>query len=138
MPQRAERRPFLAATLSVIQPGLGHLYLRQWFRAALWAALWCGTLGVVLAMLGLELTLVETVAALTGVFALVEGFPPEAVVSMLAVVAFGAMDAYWLAARNNSRLASEVGRCPHCGKQLDPSLEFCQWCTTPLEGDESR
>ena len=23
-------------------------------------------------------------------------------------------------------------RCPHCGKELDPDLDFCPWCTTRL------
>ncbi|WP_336021696.1 zinc ribbon domain-containing protein [Halobellus salinisoli] len=23
--------------------------------------------------------------------------------------------------------------CPHCGKELDPELDFCPWCTTRLD-----
>lgn len=127
----------MAAMLSFVQPGVGHLYLREWARAVLWAALWFGSLGLVVFTVGLELSATETVAALAGVFALVEGFPTEGVASMVAVAVFATLDAYWLAARNNHRLAGEVGACPHCGKELDPALDFCHWCTTPLEGEES-
>jgi len=136
MTQRADRRPFVAGLLSFVQPGLGHLYLRHWVRAALWATLWFGTLGLVLATLGLELTAVETLAALSGVFALVEGIPTEAVLSLFAVTAFATMDAYWLAAREGHSIAPE-GDCPHCGRELDPSLDFCHWCTASLESEES-
>ena len=137
MSQRTERRPVLAAMLSFVQPGVGHLYLREWARAVLWGALWFGSVGLVVSTVGLELSATETVAALAGMFALVEGFPTEAVVSMVAVAAFATLDAYWLAARNNHRLAGDVGQCPHCGKDLDPTLDFCHWCTTPLEGEDS-
>ena len=127
----------MAAMLSFVQPGVGHLYLREWARAGLWAAMWFGSLGLVVSAVGLELSATETVAAVAGVFALVEGFPTEGVASMVAVAIFATLDAYWLAARNNHRLAGEVGNCPHCGKELDPTLDFCHWCTTPLEGEES-
>ncbi|WP_455429265.1 DUF7575 domain-containing protein [Haloterrigena gelatinilytica] len=23
--------------------------------------------------------------------------------------------------------------CHHCGESLDPDLEFCHWCTRPVE-----
>ncbi|EMA59895.1 zinc ribbon domain-containing protein [Halorubrum kocurii] len=29
--------------------------------------------------------------------------------------------------------ASETASCPHCGRQADAELEFCQWCAEPLE-----
>ena len=137
MSQRAARRPLVAAMLSFVQPGLGHLYLREWLRAGLWAALWVGSLGLVLSAAGLELSSAETVAALAGVFALVEGFPNGAVLSMVAVAAFATLDAYRLAARDGHRTAGDVGRCPDCGKELDPALDFCHWCTTTLDGEGS-
>ena len=39
MSQQTEKRPLVAALLSFLQPGLGHLYLREWLRAILWAGL---------------------------------------------------------------------------------------------------
>lgn len=137
MSQRAARRPLVAAMLSFVQPGLGHLYLREWFRAGLWATLWVGSLGLVLSAAGLELSSAETVAALAGVFAVIEGFPTGAVLSMVAVAVFATLDAYWLAARDDRRLAGDVGRCPDCGKELDPTLDFCHWCTATLDGEGS-
>ena len=47
MSQQTEKRPLVAALLSFLQPGLGHLYLREWLRAVLWAGLWVGSLVVV-------------------------------------------------------------------------------------------
>jgi len=125
MSQDTEKRPILAAVLSVIQPGLGHLYLREWLRAVLWAGVWLGSLAVVIASAGLEPAGLEAVAAAFGVFP----GAPVAVLAMVAVEAFAALDAYWLTARNNHRLRDGVGRCPHCGRELDPTLEFCHWCT---------
>lgn len=137
MAQRSSRRPVLAAMLSFVQPGVGHLYLREWLRAGLWVALWFGSLGLVVSTVELELSRVETVAALAGAFSLVEGFPNEAVLSMVTVAIFATLDAYWLASRNNDRLESARRRCPRCGKELDPTLEFCHWCTATLDGDDS-
>lgn len=127
----------MAAMLSFVQPGVGHLYLREWLRAVLWGGMWLGSLALIVSTVGLELSTTEALAAFAGMFALVEGFPTEAVVSMVAVALFATLDAYWLAARNNHRLDGAVGRCPHCGRELDPTLEFCHWCTASLEGEES-
>ena len=29
--------------------------------------------------------------------------------------------------------ATETASCPHCGREADAELEFCQWCAEPLE-----
>lgn len=29
--------------------------------------------------------------------------------------------------------ATETASCPHCGRETDATLEFCQWCAEPLE-----
>lgn len=134
MSQDTEKRPLLAALLSFLQPGLGHLYLREWLRACLWAGVWLGSLAVVVASAGIELSGVESLAAAFGFFQGAAGFPPEAALAMVAVTAFATLDAYWLTARNNHRLRDHAGRCEHCGKELDPTLEFCHWCTEPRDG----
>ena len=133
MSQDTEKRPLLAAALSFFQPGLGHLYFREWLRAILWAGVWLGSLAVVVASAGLELTNLESLAAAFGFFPGSAGFPPEAALAMIAVTAFATLDAYWLTNRNNHRLRSDTGRCQACGEQLDPTLEFCHWCTEPRE-----
>jgi hypothetical protein len=137
MSQESERHPLLAAALSALQPGVGHLYLREPFRACMWAGIWLGSLALVVATAGVDLAAAESVALALGVFPVAEGFPFEAVLSMVAVTAFATLDAYWLAGRNNHRLRDGVGRCPHCGRELDPTLEFCHWCTEPRENDET-
>lgn len=32
---------------------------------------------------------------------------------------------------------AETVSCPHCGKDADPDLSFCHWCTEPLPWAES-
>lgn len=29
--------------------------------------------------------------------------------------------------------SDDAGSCPNCGKELDPELDFCPWCTTRLD-----
>lgn len=137
MSQSTERRPFLAALLTVVQPGVGHCYLREWLRGCLWAGVWAGALVVLVDSAGVELGVLEWVAVGFGVFPAAAGFPFEATLSMFAVTAFATLDAYWLAARNNHRLQDDIGRCPHCGREMDPTLEFCHWCTEPRDGEGS-
>lgn len=135
MSQDTEKRPLLAALLTFFQPGLGHLYLREWLRAVLWAGVWIGSLVVVVTSAGLDLTGLESLAAAFGFFPGADGFPPEAALAMVAVTAFATLDAYWLTARNNHQLRDNVGRCPHCGRELDPTLAFCHWCTEPRDDE---
>ncbi|WP_049986392.1 DUF7575 domain-containing protein [Halobellus rufus] len=36
-----------------------------------------------------------------------------------------------------SAVGSEgAGSCPNCGKELDPELDFCPWCTTRLDSTD--
>lgn len=134
--EHSRKRPWVAALLAVVIPGLGHLYIRMWLRAALWFALYFVTI---------EFLVPD------------EAFPPEALsVSAFAdasgalplsiallIVFIGAMnvvDAYLLTKRLNTLSRRRAGvspaSCPHCGKDLDEDLDFCHWCTTPLSTDE--
>jgi hypothetical protein len=129
---RGNRRRFVAAMLSFLQPGIGHVYLREWLRAALWGIVWAGSLLVVLTTAGVEPSARNLLATTTGFFSVVEGFPIEAALAMFTVTVLATIDAYWLAARENRRIG-EATRCPNCGKELDPTLEFCHWCTARLD-----
>jgi hypothetical protein len=135
MSQERERRPVLAALLSVLQPGLGHVYLREWLRACLWAGVWTVSLAGVAVSAGVDLTDAESVVVAFGLFPGASGLPPEAALAIVAVTAVSTLDAYWLTARNNHRIRKEASRCPHCGRGLDPTLSFCHWCTEPRDGD---
>lgn len=128
-----DRRPLVAALLSFLQPGLGHLYLRAWLRAVLWAVLWAGSFGLLVTTTGVDLSAVDLLAAVFGLFSLVENFPVEAALAMFAVTVFATLDSYWLAAHDRQQARNDAAGCPHCGKELDPTLEFCHWCTTRLD-----
>jgi hypothetical protein len=119
------RRPVVAACLSLLVVGLGHAYLRRWWRGLGWAALTVGTASVWLQRGTLT-------AATTG-----ETLDPLALVPVLAVGGMAAADAYVLA-RADGSISVDVGdtieKCPHCGKVVDPDLDFCHWCTSDLTG----
>lgn len=136
MTGRNGRRRLVAALLSFLQPGIGHVYLREWLRAVLWGTVWAGSLGLILTTAGIEISARNLLASAGGFFAVVEGFPVEAALAMFAVTLFATMDAYWLAAREDHRI-HDPSLCPNCGKELDPTLEFCHWCTTQLTEDEA-
>ncbi|MFC6941405.1 zinc ribbon domain-containing protein [Salinirubellus sp. GCM10025818] len=118
----SRKRPWLAALLAAVATGLGHLYLRRWGRAAGWLAV----------LSGVTVFLVDPAA----VDALVNGGPvdPAALAPILVVGGLSVVDAYLLAHVQNAlaRLTVSSGgrltHCPSCGRELDPDIEFCQWC----------
>lgn len=133
----ASKRPWLAAVLSVVYPGLGHLYLRAWFRAALWIALVYATVAAVVPESALAAAEGGGPAAtLDAAVRTARTLPAESSLSLLAVTAFSVVDAYWLAVRRRRRREEEsAARCPDCGKEVDDDLAFCQWCASPLEAE---
>lgn len=126
------RRPWLAAVLGVLVTGAGHVYLRRWRRALGWLALLFGV-----STLLVDPEALEALAAGDAID-LVE-LAPTLLVGGLSVV-----DAYFVTRAQNRREeassapSTEAGDndtvyCPNCGKELDTDLDFCQWCTTPLD-----
>lgn len=124
----SRKRPWLAAVLAALATGLGHLYLRRLRRAAGW----------LVALLGVSFLFVDGGA----LAALVRGDPvdPLAVAPVVFVGALSVIDAY-LVARAQNALArvtatpdGAVTHCPNCGRELDPGIDFCHWCTTDLSG----
>jgi hypothetical protein len=113
---------------SLFIAGAGHVYLREWRRAAAWFAAGVGTLVAAAFALGDPASI--TLGSLPLPVAV-----PFAVVLLASVV-----DAYSLARRRPRRSSGPDGpACPHCGRPVDASLDFCQWCTEPLEpGDVDR
>jgi len=126
----SRKRPWLAAVLAVVATGLGHIYLRRVRRAVGWLA----------ALLGVSYLFVDG-SALT---ALINGgpFDPLAVAPVAFVGALSVIDAYLIARAHNAvaRITAmpdgTVTHCPNCGRELDPSIDFCHWCTTDLSGLE--
>ena len=116
-------RPVVAAVLALVAAGLGHVYLRRWGRAIAWF-----------------LTVVATGFVLLTLFADpsagVDDWPLVVVLPVVGLFVLSAIDAYRLAVElrdRNRRAEAEVegggATCPNCGRDIDPELDFCHWCT---------
>lgn len=126
MSENGTKRPWLAALLAVL-PGLGHVYLRLWGRALLWAGTTAVTVVVFLPDGGLAVARQEGIAAL-GV-----SLTGTALFMLSSVTAVAALDAYWHASHGAASDRGPNGAaCPECGRQVDGDLDFCQWCTAEL------
>jgi hypothetical protein len=123
------KRPWLAALLSVLYPGLGHVYLRLWGRALLWF------LSIVTATALLVPT--EAYPSTLSVSAAMEAaqaLPLTVSLTILLMTLLNVLDAYMMAKQSGDGGGSEdEATCPNCGKEVDEDLNFCQWCTTELE-----
>jgi hypothetical protein len=136
----SQRRPWLAAVLAFVYPGLGHVYLREWLRALLWFLLSVSTLFYVFDDATLQSGSIDAVLDAQA------SLPLWAATLLLAVTAFSIADAYWLASRGReaptARDAASVAvddgpsaagadeRCQNCGRQFDDEYDFCPWCAT--------
>ncbi len=126
----SQRRPVVAAAFALVVPGAGHAYARAWIRALLWAALFVTSLWF--------LTPDGLLAGVPSFDVLADAYSdtPDLVLFALAVWVMNVVDAYLTTSRRNRRV-SDGQSCPHCGKRIDGDLEFCYWCTTPLDSHES-
>ena len=132
-------RPWLAGALALAITGAGHAYLRRWARA----------LGWLLLAFGVTVTFVPDSAVLA--FA-EEGVVSTALAPTFVVVLASVVDAYALARRlcdpagapataddpaavaGDRRRVKEGDDCPECGREIDPELDFCPWCSARLTG----
>ena len=132
----SRKRPWLAAALSVLIPGLGHLYLRLWGRALLWLGL-----SILASFLVFPSGALPSSASVDAILSASNALSPQATVLIFGVSMLCVIDAYMMAQRINNLLTrtqrindgESPRRCPNCGKELDPDIEFCHWCTTELE-----
>ncbi|MFW5965511.1 MAG: DUF7575 domain-containing protein [Halodesulfurarchaeum sp.] len=121
-----QKRPWLAALLGVLITGLGHLYLRRWWRALAWVLAAFATAFLVLDPEVLALSPTEPVDV-------------RLVWPILGVVALSAVDAYLVAKLDNSIAARQTQpeeptrSCPNCGRDIEGELDFCTWCGEELE-----
>ncbi|WP_254273673.1 DUF6677 family protein [Haloarcula marina] len=132
MTQTGRKRPWLAAVLAFLYPGLGHVYLREWLRAILWFGLVVSTTTL---LVGESTTApLSDGFSLEGVLAVSQNMPIEATAALLAITALSMADAYWMATRGNTVTEVVEGiKCPNCGKELDEDIDFCHWCTAELD-----
>jgi hypothetical protein len=128
---RSWARTAVAVLGAFLFPGLGHLFLREWVRGLLWAA------GMTTAAAVLLEPPPESMGALEGALTVVREAPPEVSAALFALVVLNAVDAALLSRRDAPGGADGptdgAGSCPSCGKDLDEDLDFCPWCTTPLD-----
>ncbi|MFA9415772.1 zinc ribbon domain-containing protein [Natrinema sp. HArc-T2] len=131
-------RAILAAGLSVILPGAGHVLARDWLRAAVFAGLFLAASAFLLPIEQLAAaqpaSYDEAIAQAT---AMAEDTDPMAQFSLSFIALFAAIDATFraLGYPSGGDENADGTTCPHCGKDVDPDLEFCHWCTTRLEPD---
>ena len=123
-------RAAFAAVLAVLYPGLGHVYLREWLRALMWFGLALMTAAMVVPE--------STVTALetNGLAALADAsaeLPLDALIALAGVRLLNAVDAAWIGLQTKPIRGPEGPTCPHCGKDIDPDLEFCHWCTRAID-----
>lgn len=134
MARVGRKRPWLAVLLAVLQPGLGHVYLRRWWRAMLWFGLAVTTaLVFVPEMTGPSPDTIQGV--IESVVATRRSLPAYAAAALFSVRLLNTLDAYWLALRGNAAEGVAGETCPSCGKEIDDDLSFCHWCTTRLDAD---
>jgi len=124
--QKTHKRRWLAVLLA-LYPGLGHVYLREWFRAMVWFGLVITSTVLLVPPTSLPETMSVTAVA-TASRQLSEGV----VVVVLGITVLSMVDAYWIATRGEQASEEGVRRCPSCSKETDEELDFCHWCTTRL------
>lgn len=131
------RRSLVASTLALVYPGLGHLYLRAWLRAIAW---------FVVALIAAAMVMPESAYAayeaegFSGLLEASQNLPMDVILSMLVVRVLNAVDAYLTGLQQSVTKAepeTAAGTCPECGKELDEELDFCPWCTTRLETEDT-
>jgi hypothetical protein len=125
-------RAIAVAICSFVFPGLGQAILKQWVRAFLFGSLALATFAffapdlAITADMGVEGALAEA-QRVTNELSLAGNVA-------LTVVQFAAMlDAYLHAIQDPHRQSGEGPTCPRCGREIEPSHGFCQWCTYEFE-----
>ena len=132
-----QKRPWLAALLAILYPGLGHVYLRKWGRALLWFLII-----ITSSTLLIPQDAVPSTLSFDALLAAGRAVPLPVSVAILMLTFLSMADAYWLARRSGEEPVQSAGptsaegdtqTCPNCGKELDADLDFCHWCTTKLD-----
>lgn len=126
-------RAAIAIGLSVLYPGLGHVYLREWIRAIAWFAI-----AIFAAMLVMPVELIEATETegLSVLLRTSEFLTFEAITALLAIRMLNAIDAAILALKPTEP-EPPTNSCPNCGGELDDDIDFCPWCTLQLDSTDN-
>ncbi|MFD1597912.1 DUF7575 domain-containing protein [Halobellus rarus] len=163
MDRKRGKRPWLAALLGTLATGLGHFYLRRWRRGLAWfaAAVIVSYLFVppeaAQALLSgegsdpadLAPVFAVGIASIADAYVLARRRQQQARSEGTTRTADGAaglngdgretgLAATATMGSDGPSVASDAESCPNCGKELDPELDFCPWCTTRLDTDDGR
>jgi len=155
--RRQGKRPWLAALLGTLATGLGHFYLRRWRRGLGWflvavvTSVFFVPADAARALLsgggGDPATLfpmfVVGVASVADAYVLARLRQREARLQADETSAGGTPEDRAAVSTTSGPAepgaaddSPTAGTCPNCGKDLDPDLDFCPWCTTRLESAE--
>ncbi len=143
------KRPWLAALLAILYPGLGHVYLRKWGRALLWFLVIISSSTFLIPQNAVPETL-----SMEELIAAGQAVPLPVSLAILTLTFLSMADAYWIARRTGEQAASpdlpdseirdgakqpdsDTRSCPNCGKEVDEDIDFCHWCTTKLDEPEN-
>ncbi|MFC7324264.1 zinc ribbon domain-containing protein [Halorubrum rutilum] len=163
MTDRSRRRPWLAALLALVVSGLGHAYLRRWARALGWyVAVTAAVVALVpdAAVDGLIAGDVPPLADVAPAVLVVAASVIDAYVTAhrqnreyererrtASEPADREASAERMDAASGTSATTEprdppasdetpdadAAPCPHCGRETDPSFDFCQWCAEPID-----
>lgn len=100
--------------------GAGHAYLCRWRRAAAW---FTGVLGVSL----VSVFLFADPQAVTA-----ESLPTAVLVPLVVALVASVVDVSRVA-RSPAARTDDDPTCRSCGRSLDPTLEFCWYCSAPAD-----
>lgn len=122
-------RALVAASLSLLFPGIGHAVIRDWIRALFFS-------GLFVMAIALSFT-TDQLAAMTSIDGMIAVYEDTSRIDRFLLsflVLFTATDALLRGLGTVGGDRDHDGpSCPHCNKPIDEELEFCHWCTTRLE-----
>lgn len=121
-------RTWVAVVFALFVPGTGHAVIREWRRSLLWFFLYVGAVALFAPLSGVESSgsILDATRGIAAELSTVESLA-------LSVVTFLNMVDVYVLATSNRRPGSDEPTCPNCGREVDPEIEFCHWCTTRLE-----
>ncbi|ELY60358.1 zinc ribbon domain-containing protein [Natronococcus sp. A-GB1] len=126
-------RALAAAGLSVLLPGAGHVFIRDWIRGLAFGGIFVASLAILFPTD--QIAAADSLSGAVSVITTETDTISQFVISF--IILFAAIDATFRSMGfppgSNNGADHDGPSCPHCGKPLDEDLTFCHWCTTRLE-----